>query len=112
MIARGAGVVIESRHPDFQPGDPVQSELGWREHALLDGHGLRKLPEDLQPLSLGLGMVGQAGATAMGPGTAPDGSNFVRRSPRVWQRLPRYSSTLLSGGNIGKQVVRLTARAD
>src|SRR5262245_52210191 len=65
MIGRGAGVVIESRHPDFQVGDAVQSEFGWREHSVLEGRGLRKLPADLKPLSLSLGLVGQSGATAM-----------------------------------------------
>jgi hypothetical protein len=65
MIGRGAGLVIESRHPDFRVGDPVQGEFGWREHAVLDGRGLRKLPADLKPLSLSLGLVGQSGATAM-----------------------------------------------
>ena len=44
MIGRGAGVVVESRHPDFRVGDAVQSEFGWREHVALDGRGLRKLP--------------------------------------------------------------------
>jgi NADPH-dependent curcumin reductase len=65
MIGRGAGVVIESRHPEFKAGDAVQAEFGWREHVVLDGRGLRKLPPDLAPLSLGLGLVGQSGATAM-----------------------------------------------
>ena len=65
MIGRGVGVVIESRHPDFRIGDSVQSEFGWREHVVLDGRGLRKLPADLTPLSLGLGIIGQSGATAM-----------------------------------------------
>jgi NADPH-dependent curcumin reductase len=65
MIGRGAGVVIQSRHRDFRVGDPVQSEFGWREHVVLDGRGLRKLPADLKPLSLSLGLVGQSGATAM-----------------------------------------------
>jgi NADPH-dependent curcumin reductase CurA len=65
MIGRGAGMVIESRHPGFKVGDPVQSEFGWREHVVLDGRGLRKLPADLKPLSLSLGLIGQSGATAM-----------------------------------------------
>jgi NADPH-dependent curcumin reductase len=65
MVGRGAGVVVESRHPDFRPGDAVQSEFGWREHVVLEGRGLRKLPADLQPLSLSLGVVGQSGATAI-----------------------------------------------
>ncbi len=64
MIGRGAGVVLESRHPDFQPGDAVQSEFGWREHVVLDGEGLRKLAPDLKPLSLSVGILGQSAATA------------------------------------------------
>lgn len=65
MVGRGVGVVVESRHPAFSPGDAVQSEFGWREYVVLDGRGLRKLPADLEPLSLGLGLIGQSGATAM-----------------------------------------------
>ena len=65
MIGRGVGLVLESRHPDFNPGDAVQSEFGWREHVVLNGKGLRKLPSDLKPMSLGVGIVGQSGATAI-----------------------------------------------
>ena len=65
MIGRGVGVVAETRHPDFKVGDAVQSEFGWREHVVLGGKGLRKLPPDLRPLSLSLGLIGQSGATAM-----------------------------------------------
>lgn len=65
MVGRGVGVVIESHHPAFVSGDAVQSEFGWREHVVLAGDGLRKLPADLQPLSLSLGLVGQSGATAL-----------------------------------------------
>ncbi len=64
MIGRGTGVVVQSRHPDFAVGDAVQSEFGWREYVALKGDGLRKLPPDLQPLSLSLGVVGQSAATA------------------------------------------------
>jgi NADPH-dependent curcumin reductase CurA len=65
MIGRGADLVVESRHPNFRSGDRVQGEFGWREHAVLDGRGLRKLAQDLRPLSLSLGIVGQSGATAL-----------------------------------------------
>ncbi|MGE0515120.1 MAG: NADP-dependent oxidoreductase [Hyphomicrobiaceae bacterium] len=65
MVGRGVGVVVDSRHPDFSPGDGVQSEFGWREYVVLDGKGLRKLPADLHPMSLGLGLIGQSGATAL-----------------------------------------------
>ncbi len=64
MIGRGVGVVVQSRHPEFKPGDAVQSEFGWREHVVLDGRGLRKIAADLKPLSLSLGIVGSSGATA------------------------------------------------
>ena len=64
MIGRGAGIVIESRADGFAVGDAVQSEFGWREHAVLDAKGLRKVAADLEPLSLSLGLVGQSGATA------------------------------------------------
>ena len=64
MIGRGAGVVIESRAQGYAVGDAVQAEFGWREHAVLDAQGLRKVEPDLQPLSLSLGLVGQSGATA------------------------------------------------
>jgi len=57
-------LVVESRHADFMSGDRVQGEFGWREHAVLDGQGLRKLPQDLRPLSLSLGVVGIAGGPA------------------------------------------------
>jgi NADPH-dependent curcumin reductase CurA len=103
MIGRGAGVVVESRHPNFQSGDRVQSEFGWREHAVLDGRCLRKLPQDLRPLSLSLGIVGQSGATAMvGFVDIADikagetvvvsaAAGAVERSLRAWRRLWRRS---------------------
>jgi NADPH-dependent curcumin reductase len=65
MIGRGAGIVIESRHPHFRVGDPVQGEFGWREHVALDARRLRKLPADLQQLSPSLGVLGQSGAAAL-----------------------------------------------
>ncbi len=64
MIGRGCGIVVESRHPEFSAGDHVQAEFGWREYVTLSGDGLRKLPADLEPMSLSLGIVGQSGATA------------------------------------------------
>src|ERR1700736_7059735 len=40
MRAMGAGRVIESRHPDFAPGDHVTGALGMQEYATLHGkHG-------------------------------------------------------------------------
>lgn len=64
MIGRGAGIVVESQVDKLSPGDAVQGEFGWREYVVLDAVGLRKLPSDMQPLSLSLGIVGQSAATA------------------------------------------------
>lgn len=32
----GVGVVLESKHPDFQVGDRITGPLGWREEAIID----------------------------------------------------------------------------
>src|SRR6218665_956136 len=37
------GEVLESRHPDFKPGDFALSFSGWQSHAVAKGAQLRKL---------------------------------------------------------------------
>src|SRR5262245_56404227 len=46
-VMRGGtiGVVEESRHPGFKPGDNVQGFLGWQQYGLAEGSTLRKLPD-------------------------------------------------------------------
>jgi NADPH-dependent curcumin reductase CurA len=65
MRAGGAGRVIESRSPDFAPGDLVTGMLGWQDYALLKaGMGrLTKLPPGV-PLELAMGVLGVTGMTA------------------------------------------------
>jgi NADPH-dependent curcumin reductase len=66
-VMRGVtiGVVEESRHPDFKPGDNVQGFLGWQEYALTDGSTLRKLADNPAiPLTAYLGLFGMIGLTA------------------------------------------------
>jgi NADPH-dependent curcumin reductase len=66
-VMRGVtiGVVEESRHPDFKPGDNVQGFLGWQEYALADGSALRKLADNPAiPLTAYLGLFGMIGLTA------------------------------------------------
>jgi NADPH-dependent curcumin reductase CurA len=66
-VMRGGvvGVVEESRHPNFQPGDHVQGLLGWQEYALSDGAGVSKLPGNPAiPLTAYLGLFGLIGLTA------------------------------------------------
>ncbi len=64
-LAGGAiGQVEESRHPDYKPGDHVQSMFGWREAFLSSGDGVFKLGELSAPPSAYLGVLGMPGLTA------------------------------------------------
>jgi len=66
MRALGVGQVIESRHPDFKPGDFVQGGFGWQDYLATDGKGfggLRNLPPGVPP-NLALSLFGITGTTA------------------------------------------------
>jgi len=56
--------VLESRHPDYSPGDLVLSHSGWQTHALSDGTGLRRLDPAQAPVTTALGVLGMPGFTA------------------------------------------------
>jgi NADPH-dependent curcumin reductase CurA len=59
------GIVEQSRHADFRPGDIVQGMLGWQEYAVTDGVGMTRLPsEPGLPLTAFLGLFGIIGPTA------------------------------------------------
>jgi NADPH-dependent curcumin reductase CurA len=59
------GVVEESRHPGFQPGDHVQGFQGWQEYSVTEGSALTKLPDNpALPLTAYLGLFGLIGMTA------------------------------------------------
>jgi NADPH-dependent curcumin reductase CurA len=67
MIGGTAGEVVESRHPDFRPGDSVVGMGGWQEYSVVDGGvkgQLRKVDTSRTPLSAYLGPVGMPGVTA------------------------------------------------
>jgi NADPH-dependent curcumin reductase len=65
MAGTTIGVVEESRHPNFQPGENVQGFLGWQEYAVADGATLNKLPNNPAiPLTAYLGLFGHIGLTA------------------------------------------------
>jgi NADPH-dependent curcumin reductase CurA len=64
MVGGTVGQVIESKHPDFQVGDYVESRLGWQEYAVSDGTALRKIDPTLAPISTALGVLGMPGMTA------------------------------------------------
>ena len=64
MVGGTVSEVLESRHPDFKPGDVVQSSHGWQTHAVASGTSVRKLDPKLAPISTALGVLGMPGMTA------------------------------------------------
>jgi NADPH-dependent curcumin reductase CurA len=58
------GEVLESRIAGFQPGDIVNSMMGWREYFVADERGLRKVDRNVRPLSAYLGILGMPGMSA------------------------------------------------
>ncbi len=67
MIGGTVGEVVESRHAQFAPGDPVVGMGGWQQYSVVDAGqpgALRKVSTQHIPLSAYLGAVGMPGATA------------------------------------------------
>lgn len=65
MRALAAGIVTESAHADFRPGDAVTGWFGWQQEAVVAASAvLRKIAETDLPLSLSLGILGINGVTA------------------------------------------------
>jgi NADPH-dependent curcumin reductase CurA len=70
MRGRGIGQIVHSRHPDYREGEVFVGSLGWQEYSLQKPLGkefifsTRKIAKPVNPLSLHLGILGQAGGTA------------------------------------------------
>ena len=64
MRALGAGVVVESKHPDFSAGDSVTGITGVQEYAVLEGKDLVKVDPNFVHLPAYLGTLGMSGLTA------------------------------------------------
>jgi NADPH-dependent curcumin reductase CurA len=62
MCGQTVGQVIESRHPQFKPGDKVLAQLGWQLYGTT--REATKVDESRAPLSCYLGVVGMPGITA------------------------------------------------
>jgi NADPH-dependent curcumin reductase CurA len=58
------GEVVESRAPEFQPGDIVTGMLGWRLYNVAKAVGLRKIDPRVAPVTTALGVLGMPGLTA------------------------------------------------
>ncbi len=67
MRGRGVGIVIESRNPNYAPGDIVQGKLGWQAYSISDGspyYMMYKIQQRIAPLSTGIGVLGVTGFTS------------------------------------------------
>ena len=64
MSGGAVGEVVESRVPEFQSGDVVTSNYGWREYFMATPSELHPVSRDIQPLSVYLGALGMTGMTA------------------------------------------------
>jgi NADPH-dependent curcumin reductase CurA len=56
--------VVESRDPNFRPGDFVAAYDGWQEYAASPGKDLRRLDPTAAPITTALGVLGMPGLTA------------------------------------------------
>jgi NADPH-dependent curcumin reductase CurA len=69
MAAASAGVVVQSKHPDFQVGELLSGAFGWQDYAVSDGSGLGglvpalKIPPGVDPPAA-LSLFGVTGLTA------------------------------------------------
>ncbi len=64
MTAGAAGVVEESRHPNYKTDDFVTGAFGWQQFAVSDGRGTMKVDPSVAPVSAYLGVLGMTGVTA------------------------------------------------
>jgi NADPH-dependent curcumin reductase CurA len=66
MRAASVGQVLESRLPEFEPGELVQGAFGWQDYVATDGQGLlpmRRVPRGVPP-NRALSLFGITGLTA------------------------------------------------
>ncbi len=64
MVGQSVCEVVESKIPNYQPGDFVSTSAGWQDYSLSDGEGTRKIDRSLGPISYALGVLGMPGLTA------------------------------------------------
>ena len=64
MVGGVVGVVDDSRHERYQVGDTVVGMFGWQEYATSDGQEVHRVPENVQPISAALHVLGMPGLTA------------------------------------------------
>ena len=67
MTSGAIGRVVQSKNKDFAEGDIVANQIGFREYAVSDGRGLRKIADEPGiPLTAHMSVLGNPGFTAYG----------------------------------------------
>jgi NADPH-dependent curcumin reductase CurA len=61
MSGETVAQVLESRHPDYRPGEYIVVRNGWQQFALSSGQGVRRLDPGKAPVSAALGVLGLPG---------------------------------------------------
>jgi len=65
MRSFATGQIVESQHPDFQPGEYVTGLFGWQDYAVVTAETIiRKVDDSQLPVSTSLGVLGLNGMTA------------------------------------------------
>jgi NADPH-dependent curcumin reductase CurA len=64
MVGGGVAEVVESKNPQFAPGDMIGIYMGWQEYIVSKGGGARKLDPSIAPVSTAEGVLGMTGLTA------------------------------------------------
>lgn len=64
MVGQTVARVVESRHPDYKPGDWVLASGGWQDYSISKGSDLRRLGDAPVNPSYALGVAGMPGFTA------------------------------------------------
>jgi NADPH-dependent curcumin reductase len=104
MSGETVAQVIESRHPEYRPGEYVVARNGWQQFALSSGQGVRRLDPNRAPISAALGVLGM-------PGLAGYTGLIYMGEPRPGQTVLVSAATGPVGATAGQSASIVGARA-
>lgn len=104
MSGETVAQVLESRHPEYRPGEFIVVRNGWQQFALSSGQGVRRLDPLRAPVSTGLGVLGL-------PGLAGYTGLVYLGEPRPGQTVLISAATGPVGSTAGQTARLIGARA-
>jgi NADPH-dependent curcumin reductase CurA len=104
MSGETVAQVVESRHPEYRPGEYVVARNGWQQFALSSGQSVRRLDPNRAPISTALGVLGM-------PGLAGYTGLIYTGEPRPGQTVLVSAATGPVGGTAGQSARIVGARA-